>query len=375
MPEQSSAARYRANLQGEVDSAGLYRALAQSESDPRLSEVYRRLAAVEEAHAEFWRKQLQRIGAKPGSLRPDWRSQALAWLARRFGPQFVLPVIGALERRDVGQYDSQPEAVAGGLPDAERSHNRIVQAIEESIPGGLSGSALARLEGRHRSGGNALRAAVLGANDGLVSNLSLVMGVAGAATSGRTILLTGLAGLVAGACSMAMGEWLSVTSARELNERQIAVEADELDRMPEEEQEEMVLIYQAKGLDEKQARALADRLMANRDTALDTLAREELGIDPDELGGSPWAAASASFGLFAAGAIFPVAPFFWLDGITALVAALALSGIALVLIGAGTSLFTGRGFAFSALRQILIGYAAAGVTYGVGALVGVTFAG
>jgi len=216
---------------------------------------------------------------------------------------------------------------------------------------------------------------VLGANDGLVSNLSLVMGVAGAATSGRTILLTGLAGLVAGACSMAMGEWLSVTSARELNERQIAVEADELDRMPEEEKEEMVLIYQAKGLEETQARTLADRLMANRDTALDTLAREELGIDPNELGGSPWAAASASFGLFAAGAIFPVAPFFWLDGLSALIASLALSGIALVLIGAGTSLFTGRGFTASALRQVLIGYAAAGVTYGVGALVGVSLAG
>jgi vacuolar iron transporter family protein len=375
MSESGSAARYRANLQGEIGGAALYRALAESEADPRLSEVYRRLAAVEEAHAEFWRKQLARFGAKPGTLRPDWRTRALAWLARRFGPQFVLPVIGALERRDSGQYDDQPEAVAGGLPSAERSHNRIVQAIEESIPGGLSGGALARLEGRHRAGGNALRAAVLGANDGLVSNLSLVMGVAGAATSGKTILLTGLAGLVAGACSMAMGEWLSVTSARELNERQIAVEADELARMPEEEEQELALIYEAKGLGQEQALALAKSLMVNRETALDTLAREELGIDPDELGGAPWAAAAASFGLFAAGAIFPVAPFFWLDGWPALIASLALSGVALVLIGAGTSLFTGRSFAVSALRQLLIGYIAAAVTYAIGALVGVSLAG
>ena len=284
----------------------------------------------------------------------------------------MLPVVGALERRDSGQYDNQSEAVAGGLPSAERSHNRIVQAIEQQIPGGLSGGALARLEGRHRSGGNALRAAVLGANDGLVSNLSLVMGVAGAATSGKTILLTGLAGLVAGACSMAMGEWLSVTSARELSQQQIAVEADELARMPEEEEEELALIYEAKGLDEAQARALAKRLMANRETALDTLAREELGIDPDELGGSPWTAAGASFGLFALGAIFPVAPFFWLDGRPALIASLALSGAALALIGAGTSLFTGRSLAVSASRQLLIGYTAAAVTYGVGALVGVS---
>ena len=243
------------------------------------------------------------------------------------------------------------------------------------MPGGASGSSLARLEGRHRAGGNALRAAVLGANDGLVSNLSLVMGVAGAAESGRLILLTGLAGLVAGACSMAMGEWLSVTSSRELSQQQIDIEADELQRMPEDELEEMVLIYQAKGLDETAARALAERLMANKDSALDTLVREELGIDPEELGGSAWAAGGTSFGLFALGAIFPVAPFFVLDGVPALLASLVASGAALALIGGGTSLFTGRGVLFSAARQLLIGYAAAAVTFGIGRLVGVSLGG
>jgi len=202
-----------------------------------------------------------------------------------------------------------------------------------------------------------------------------VMGVAGAAVPGGTILLTGLAGLVAGACSMAMGEWLSVTSSRELNQQQIDIEADELKRMPEEEKEEMVLIYQAKGLDEAAARALAERLMANKDSALDTLVREELGIDPDELGGSPWAAAAASFGLFALGAIFPVAPLFWLGGSAALVASLAASGVALVLIGVGTSLFTGRSLVFSSARQLVIGFAAAGITYGIGRLVGVSLGG
>ncbi|MEA2783320.1 MAG: vacuolar iron transporter family protein [Rhodospirillaceae bacterium] len=375
MAEADPTDRYRNNLQGEVDSAGLYRALADAEPDPHLSEVYRRLAAVEEAHAEFWRKQLARIGVRAGRQRPGWRARALAWLARRFGPQFVLPTISTLEQRDSSQYDRQPEAVAGGLPSAERSHNRIIQAVAGSLPGGMSGGTLARLEGRHRMSGNALRAAVLGANDGLVSNLSLVMGVAGASVPGQTILLTGLAGLVAGACSMAMGEWLSVTSSRELNQQQIDVEADELAAMPEEEKEEMVLIYQAKGLDEAQARALAERLMANKDTALDTLVREELGIDPEELGGSPWAAAASSFGLFALGAIFPVAPFFWLSGYAALLASLAFSGLALVLIGAGTSLFTGRSVLFSALRQLVIGFAAAGITYGVGRLVGVSLGG
>ncbi len=375
MAEDGSVARYRTNLQGEVDSAALYRAMAEAEKDPHLSEVYRRLAAVEEAHAEFWRKQLGRIGATARARTPGWRTRALVWLARRFGPQFVLPTLSTLERRDSGMYDQQPEAVAGGLPDAERSHNRIVEAMAVAMPDGASGSSLARLEGRHRTGGNALRAAVLGANDGLVSNLSLVMGVAGASAPSGTILLTGMAGLVAGACSMAMGEWLSVTSSRELNQQQIDVEADELQRMPEEEKEEMVLIYQAKGLDEAAARALAERLMANKDSALDTLVREELGIDPNELGGSPWAAAASSFGLFALGAIFPVAPLFWLGGAAALLAGLAASGVALVLIGAGTSLFTGRSLVFSSARQLGIGFAAAGITYGIGRIVGVSLGG
>jgi VIT1/CCC1 family predicted Fe2+/Mn2+ transporter len=375
MTETDPAARYRTNLRGEVDSAGLYRALAETETDPTLKEIYARLAAVEEAHAEYWRKELAQIGVKVGPQRPGWRARALSWLARRFGPQFVLPTITALERRDSSQYDSQPEAVARGLPEAERSHQRIIAAVVGGLPGGVPGSTLARLEGRHRTGGNALRAAVLGANDGLVSNLSLVMGVAGAAVSGRAILLTGLAGLVAGASSMAMGEWLSVTSARELEERQIAVEADELARVPEEEREELVLIYQAKGLDEATARALADRLMADKNTALDTLVREELGLDVNQPGGSPWAAAGASFLLFAFGAAFPVVPFFGLAGIPALIASLGLGGLALVLIGIGTSLFTGRNAVYSSLRQLLIGFAAAAVTYGIGRLVGVTLGG
>ncbi len=375
MVDDGSVTRYRTNLQGEVDSAALYRAMAKAEKDPHLSEIYNRLASVEEAHAEFWRKRLGGLGASTMIGRPGWRTRSLVWLARRFGPQFVLPTLSTLEKRDSGQYDQQPEAVAGGLPGAERSHTRVVEAMAAAMPSGASGSSLARLEGRHRAGGNALRAAVLGANDGLVSNLSLVMGVAGAAEPGGTILLTGLAGLVAGACSMAMGEWLSVTSSRELSQQQIDVEADELAQRPDEEKEEMILIYQAKGLDEAAARALADQLMANKDSALDTLVREELGIDPNELGGSAWAAAGTSFGLFAAGAIFPVAPFFWLGGTAALLASLAASGVALLMIGAGTSLFTGRTVFFSGARQLVIGFAAAAITYAIGRLVGVSLGG
>jgi vacuolar iron transporter family protein len=374
MTDSRPVDRYRTNLQGEFDSAALYHALAEAEPDAHLREVYRRLAVVEEAHAEFWRKQLARAGTRAGPLQLSWRTRVLAWLARRFGPQFVLPTLSSLEQRDSRQYDAQPEAVAGGLPLAERSHNRIVRQIAASVPGGLPGRTLAGLEGRHRQGGNALRAAVLGANDGLVSNLSLVMGTAGAVSSGTPILAVGLAGLIAGACSMAIGEWLSVTSSREMNQQQIDVEAEELKRAPEEEKEELILIYQSKGLDETQARALAERLMADKKTALDTLAREELGIDPEELGGSPWAAAGASFLLFALGAIVPVLPFFWRHGSAAVLASLLLSGIALALIGAGTSLFTGRNVILTSLRSLLLGFVAAAITYGVGRLVGVTLA-
>jgi VIT1/CCC1 family predicted Fe2+/Mn2+ transporter len=294
----------------------------------------------------------------------------MAWLARRFGPAFILPTLAANEARDSAAYDDQPEARGAGLPADERSHARLMKAVAGD--GGVAGPTLAMIEGRHRGGGNTLRAAVLGANDGLVSNLSLVMGVAGAAVAHGTIVLTGLAGLVAGACSMAMGEWLSVTSSRELYQSQIATEAEELREVPDEEKEELVLIYRAKGIEENQARVLAEKLLGNKDTALDTLAREELGIDPDELGGSAWQAAGWSFFLFSAGAIIPLAPFLLVSGRTALFASLAASGLALALIGAGTSLFTGRGVVFSALRQLAIGLAAAGVTYGTGALVGVS---
>ncbi len=368
MSEQDPQRRYRANLQGEVDGAAIYGALADSEKDPDLAKVFRRLAAVEQAHGAFWQK---RMAGKAGRLPlPSVRARVLMWLARRFGPGFVIPTLAAAETRDSAGYDSQPEARAAGLPLDERSHARLMQAVAGS--GGLPGPTLAMLEGRHRGAGNSLRAAVLGANDGLVSNLSLVMGVAGAVHSEQTLLLTGLAGLLAGACSMAMGEWLSVTSSRELYAKQIATEAEELREVPDEEKEELVLIYRAKGIDEAQAKALADRLLSDKNSALDTLAREELGIDPQELGGSAWQAGLWSFVLFAAGAIVPVAPFFALTGTAALVASVAASGVALTLIGLGTSLFTGRSAIVSALRQLAIGLAAAAVTYGAGAAVGVS---
>ncbi|MFB6108439.1 MAG: VIT1/CCC1 transporter family protein [Haloplanus sp.] len=375
MTDRATLARYRANRRDELDSAAVYRAMAEAESDPQLATVYDRLAETESEHAAFWAAKLEASGETPAPAGPSWRGRVLARLARLFGPDVVVPTMRAGESVGGTDYATQPETEGTDLVADERSHQRLLAAIGD-VPGGVEGGVLARLEGRNRAtSGNALRAAVLGANDGLVSNLSLVMGVAGAALSASTILVTGLAGLVAGAGSMAMGEWLSVQSSRELYGRQIAVEAAELAAAPDEEREELALIYRAKGLPAEQAEALADRLVGDEAAALDTLAREELGIDPDELGGSAWEAAGASFVLFALGAVVPVAPFFVVTGATAVVSSLAASAVALFVVGAAITLLTGRSVGYSGARQVGIGLAAAALTYGVGTLVGVAVAG
>jgi VIT1/CCC1 family predicted Fe2+/Mn2+ transporter len=256
------------------------------------------------------------------------------------------------------------------MPAQERSHARVLQAMLKRAEG-VPGNELARVEGRHRTvGGNALRAAVLGANDGLCSNLALVMGVAGASTNSHAILVAGLAGLVAGACSMALGEWVSVTSSRELAEREIRVEREELAAAPEEEREELQLIYEAKGVPKDEAQQLSQRLLDDRGAALDVLAREELGLDPEELGGSARIAAITSFLLFAFGAVFPVIPYMIATGTTAFIASIATSGLTLFAIGAAITLFTGRSVWISGGRQTILGLAAAGLTFGLGSLLG-----
>ncbi len=374
MAKPKSIQRYRDNLQGELDSAALYRALAEIEEDKRLSTVYARLATVEEAHADFWKKKLDKSGVKPPPARVGWRTRLLIRLARRFGPELVLPTVRTLEKIDSGRYDTQADARSAGMPAEEQSHARLLDALSGTP--GISGGTISRLEGRHRqTGGNALRAAVLGLNDGLVSNLSLVMAAAGAAFAERTVLITGIAGLLAGSCSMAMGEWLSVQSSRELYEKQIATEKGELAAVPDEEKEELVLIYQTKGLSEEQARSVAERVMQDPKQALDTLAREELGIDPEELGGSARTAAVTSFVLFCLGAIVPVLPYFMLARHWAVIASIALSGAALFGTGAAITLFTGRSVLFSGTRQLAIGLAAAAVTFAVGRMLGVSLGG
>lgn len=373
MAHQRDINRYRRNRQDEIDSATVYSAMADAEGQPQVAEVYGRLADTERDHAAFWTEKIREAGADPGDIRPSRRARTLAWLARRFGPGLAVASMRAGEVTGSAGYSSQPEVSGTGMVADERSHDRLLTILSETPGPGAPGGVLARLEGRHRAtSGNALRAAVLGANDGLVSNLSLVMGVAGAALDSTAILITGLAGLLAGAGSMAMGEWLSVQSSRELYQRQIGIEAEELAEVPDEEAEELALIYEAKGLSRERAQEIADQLIADEQMALDTLAREELGIDPEELGGSAWEAAGTSFVLFALGAIVPVLPYFVTDGGVAVGASLAFSALSLFVIGAGITLLTGRSVLYSGLRQVGIGLGAAVLTFGAGRLIGVT---
>ena len=376
MSDSSDARRYRENWQDEVDSASEYRAMAASESDPRLAKVYANLAAMEEGHIGFWEDRLRRIGAPVPPRRASWRSRVLSAVARRLGPDMVLATIAAKEAVDQNAYVKQPETAGTAMPSHERWHARVLGQLVATQPRGLQGSFLGRLEGRHRSvGGNALRAAVLGANDGLCSNLSLVMGVAGAAIDSHGILVTGLAGLLAGAGSMALGEWVSVTSSRELAQREIRIEASELREDPEGEGEELKLIYEAKGLSPQEAETTARRLLADRTTAIDALAREELGIDPKELGGSAWEAAVSSFALFALGAVLPLLPFIIARGTVAVVASAVVSALALFALGAAITVFTGASAWRAGGRQLLLGLAAAGLTFGLGRLIGTAIGG
>ncbi|MGA7282530.1 MAG: VIT1/CCC1 transporter family protein [Acidimicrobiia bacterium] len=368
--------RYKSNFNDEINAAYLYRVAADLEEDSTISGVYGRLADVEDRHANLWESKLKEAGAPVPTRDPSMRSRILAWLARRMGPSVLAQVMASTEMSGRTMYDSQPEAAGTSLPADERSHAVMLDALRQDAHNGVKGGVLARLEGRHKAvGGNALRAAVLGANDGLVSNTSLVMGVAGAAFTSTAVLLSGLAGLLAGAISMALGEWLSVQSSRELHQSQIETEREEILTMPEEEAEELALIYQAKGMGREEAEKAARDVMADPDAFLDTKVREELGFDPDELGGSAWQAATASFFLFGIGAVVPVIPFFILTGTPAVVLSLAFAAVGLFLLGAMTALVTGTGFLRTGIRSLTLGLLAAGITYGIGTLLGVAVSG
>lgn len=348
----------------------MYQAMADASKDEGRAEVFRELAAAEMRHASRW---AEKLGVDIESLKPEptAKSKFYGWVAKRFGVKSVLPILLRGETDDMHKYDQDPEAA--GLPQEERGHYRALTSMSVDGP---SAAQITQRETWHRTGtSGTLRAAVLGVNDGLVSNFSLVMGVAGgtAAANGDPfyVLLAGLAGLLAGAFSMAAGEYVSMKAQRDLSEHQLGIERGELKEHPEEEQEELELIYRAKGLSREDASKLAAHIVSNPDVALDTLAREELGIDPSELG-SPWGAALSSGLAFSAGAIVPILPYILHLGGLAFILSATLSGIALVAVGAFLSMLTGRSPLIGASRMLVAGGLAAAVTYGIGRLIGVS---
>lgn len=348
----------------------MYRALADLTHGER-AEALRELAAIEDRHAAHWATLLEAAG-EPLPPEPDLapgEADVLA-RARALSLDAVLPDLEAAERAAQDVYDEEPDA-AEGMADDERVHERVLARLRGQAPTPQETRAvLTREEPWHRGDrSGSLRAAVFGVSDGLVSNTALVMGFAGTGTGTETVAFAGFAGLLAGAFSMAAGEYVSVASQRDLYQREIELEAAELRDNPLEEQRELELLYRAKGLDGDTAREAAASIMADPDTALDTLAREELGLDPGELG-SPIRAAASSFAAFAVGASVPLVPYLLATETVALVTAIVLAVIAMVLVGGTVGVLSGRGPLRGAVRQVAVGSLAAGVTYLVGSLVG-----
>jgi len=366
------------NLKLERDAIALYDELARIEKDPRRAEAFRTIAGNERRHAEVWAGKLRELGATvPEADGPRLRIRTIVLVARLFGTHAVRDMVQALEGDEEGIYaEQQASPEVDAIAADEREHAEIWRRL--SGGGGSASHAahrpsdIAAQERWHHAGrSGTLRAVIFGVSDGLVSNLALVMGIAGASGGqGSFVLLAGIAGLLAGAFSMGAGEYISMQSQRELFERQIALERAELEAMPAEEQAELAQVYRSKGFTEAEAATIAERMFKDPKHALDTLVREELGLDPDELG-SPWGAAGGSFVAFGIGALVPVVPYMFSTGQTAFVVAIALSVVALFAVGAGVSLLTGRSPLFSGGRQVLIGAAAAVVTYIVGLAIGV----
>lgn len=370
--------RYLSYLKSERGARNMYRALAELTTGDR-REALLELAQIEDKHAAHWVELLEAAGA---SIPPDDDSlepsdAELLQRARTLSLDAVLPDLEQAERDAQGVYDAEPDADPG-MADEERIHEQVLSTMGRGEPPATSParnaddvrSTLNGAEPWHRTDkSGSLRAGVFGASDGLVSNTALVMGFAGSGQPQGTVLLAGIAGLLAGAFSMAAGEYVSVASQRDIFTRELAMEAAELRDKPLEEQKELELIYRAKGLDKEMARQTAERIISDPEIALDTLAREELGLDPGDLG-SPIKVAVSSFVAFAIGAVVPVIPYLITGGTTALIIAIVMASLALLAVGGTVGKLSGLGVVKSALRQFAVGAGAAAVTYILGSLVG-----
>jgi predicted membrane protein (TIGR00267 family) len=358
------------NIQTEIDACFLYQKLSEHEDDPTIANVFRQMSDIEKGHAEAFAKKANL--SLENLIQPSWRAKTLNIIGKIFGYDYVLGSLMDTEKSLSNAIITSKKKNKKEITGSETAHVSILRTILEKEKK-VTGVQLSKFEKRHRSvGGNAIRAAVLGGNDGLVSNFSLIMGIAGATAGQEGVLLAGLAGLLAGALSMSLGEWISVKSSQELYENQMQIEMEELETNPEGEKKELALIYIAKGLPEEQAHQMAADIMKDKTHAHDVLVKEELGINAEELKGSAVEAAIYSFILFAIGAVIPVVPFMFTSGIQAIMISVSLSAAGLFLIGAAITLFTGKNVWRSGFRQVLFGLAAAAITFGIGKLIGVS---
>ncbi|MFZ5877682.1 MAG: VIT1/CCC1 transporter family protein [Nitrospirota bacterium] len=346
------------SLHEERTSAFLYRTL-ESVENPFRAALFAKLRGASERQASLWEERLHALGASPSEFHPPIRAKIVARLVHLLGPKAMLPVLAAMKVRGLSIYRSNP--ALSGSADADAAFAAAITPTAETWH-------------RAQQGGGALRAAVFGVNDGLVSNASLIVGVAAAGADPHGVVIAGFSGLLAGSLSMATGEYVSVKTQRELLEHQIALERHELDTMPEEEIDELAAIYEAKGLSAEAARSVASRLIADPKQGLDTLAREELGLNPADLV-SPISAALASFASFAAGALIPLVPFLLPTPQPGLWGTFFAMEAGLLIVGGLMSLFTGRGVLWSAVRMAVLGSAAAAATFVIGRLLGVAVAG
>jgi VIT1/CCC1 family predicted Fe2+/Mn2+ transporter/rubrerythrin len=358
-------ATWRHHLQDEADAAFLYRVLAETERRPKPRDLYLRLAEVEDRHAALWRKVLTEQGVEAATPSPSRGARFRAWAARTFGAGLLLPMLLREEGLEVkGYLDLYRETDVGAAKDT------ALTLARESAQHAQALGQMAGAEGEpwhHTASGGFLRNVVYGFNDGLTANFGLVAGVIGAEVAPHVVLVSGLAGMLADALSMGSSGFLAAKSEQEVYAHEIAMEQEEIRMMPEIEEEELALLYEAKGLDGAQARRLAHEVMRDPARALGEKVREELKIG--EAHTTPLKEGAITGLATAVGALLPVAPFLFLQGHTAVWAAFTIAMLSHFAVGAARSVFTGRGVIRSGMDMFIIGVGVAGVGYVVGDLV------
>lgn len=366
------------NWQREVEGMRTYRDLAEREKDQGRRRVLLKMAEAEERHAQKWGRKLAELGASPPQERRTWITRLKGWTRRQVGTEAALRHMEGEEDRDIARYESQARAINDleaqhmlrEVRREEESHGRVIREIIKPI--GTQGmlDVMLRRERWHKRGGGWLGDAIYGANDGLGAVFGIVSGVAGATGSAsHIVLISGLAGMLASALSMGSGAYLATKSEREVYEAEIARERGEIEEDPEEEREELSLMYQLKGFTEEEANLLATRLAEQPEQFLRTMAHEELGLSEESFP-NPWTSALSAMISTGLGAFIPIIPFFFLSGIPAILAAAGISLVAHFAVGAAKTLVTGRSWVSSGTEMTVVGAIEAVITYALGMVFG-----